>query len=477
MATKISVRLNGRKQVALFLSNSTPFVIEGKVVSKPFYRPTTTIKRTCDYFNIPVPKELDIKTIFKPKTFFDVSVCGKLGADNNKRILDFVEACNAALITHPEFKTAKEVATFVLGGCKEESLNASITFADFLDIVINDQRGKEENPDSNNFQVYITLRNSLKNWGGYNSIISDLKQADFENLSTYLKNRKGKNGKKGANFERMMQCYRAVINAAVSPRYNKVTGCNASNKVVLDKQNPTIRLKQRSNKSFVDIYKEKELEGALTFEQVEAFKNFDLYTIDVKIPSWHNNKKYEYTPQLKDVELWYDILKFMLSVGGIRPVDAIRIKVDNIDFEHNRIIYLPHKENRFANDDKELFKHLVSVPFNTDNLEIINKYAGINANGFLFPCSCNVLDNGKYNYKRINQVELCMNALLKEIGTAIGLSFKPTNYTIRKTSITCNADTEYKALKLAAMEKAAKLAGTSYRYVKETYYKPVNNVY
>ena len=124
------------------------------------------------------------------------------------------------------------------------------------------------------------------------------------------------------------------------------------------------------------------------------------------------------------------------------------MKVENIDFEHNRIIYLPHKEYRFANDDKELSKHLVSVPFNADNLEIINKYAGINANGFLFPCSCNVLDNGKYNYKRINQVELCMNALLKEIGIAIGLSFKPTNYTIRKTSITCNADTEYKTLKL-----------------------------
>lgn len=475
MTTKISVRLNGRKQVALFLSNSTPFVIEGKVVFKPFYKPTTTIKRTCDYFNIPVPKELDIKTIFKPKTFFDVSACGKLGADNNKRIIDFVEACNAALITHSEFKTAKEVATFVLGGCKEESLNASITFAEFLDIVINDQRGKEENPDSNNFQVYITLKNSLKNWGGYNSIISDLKQADFENLSSYLKNRIGKNGKKGANFERMMQCYRAVINAAISPRYNKVTGCGESNKIVFDKKNPANVLKYRSNKTIVELCREKDMEGALNFEQIEAFKNLDLHTLDVKIPSWHNHKKYEYTPKMEDVELWYDIIRFMLFAGGIRPIDAIRMRVEYLDFELNRISYMPRKQNRFANDDRDIKDRATKVPFNSEMLEIINKYIDKSVNGFLFPCTCNIRDNGKHNYKRINQVEYCMNALLKAFGTSIGLSFNPINYHIRKSAITYNADVDYK-LKLASLEKAAKLAGTSLKEVLGTYYKLVNNV-
>jgi len=62
----------------------------------------------------------------------------------------------------------------------------------------------------------IVLKNSLKNWNKYNCQISKLYQSDFDELSTYLKNRTGKNGKKGANWERLMQCYRAVINKAIN---------------------------------------------------------------------------------------------------------------------------------------------------------------------------------------------------------------------------------------------------------------------
>jgi hypothetical protein len=129
----------------------------------------------------------------------------------------------------------------------------------------------------------------------------------------------------------------------------------------------------------------------------------------------------------------------MLSTGGIRPIDAIRISHINFDFDNKQIVYLPAKKNRFGNDDNELSNHLVSVPLNNDNLSLFEKYKDCNANGFLFPCPCNIEEKGRYNYKRINQFEAYMNAVIKGIGKALNLDFVPTNYTMRKTAITYNA--------------------------------------
>ncbi len=271
-----------------------------------------------------------------------------------------------------------------------------------------------------------------------------------------------------------MKCYRAVINAAISPRYNKVTGCNETNCVKLDKQNPKTQFKQRTGKTFVELYNEKKIQGALTFEQVEAFKRINPSTLVVRLETRHNNKTYFYTLDKEKVCLCYDILLFMLSTGGIRPIDAIRISHNNFDFDNNQIVYLPAKKNRFGNDDNELSKHLVSVPLNNDNLGIFEKYKNCDANGFLFPCLCNIKDKGHCNYKRINLFLGYMNKVIQEIGKIIGLKFKPTTYTIRKTAITYNVDKNIQKAKILAIEKAAKLAGTSPKQVEDTYYKLVN---
>lgn len=478
MANNCTIKLNSRGKICLCFKNSTPFVIEGKVINPPYVVLTKGKRETASYLGIDL-NDIQLKTrdIFKAKSYFDRTLCGSVADSNNNKLGKFLDACNYVITANPDkFKTATEIGTFVLGGCKGESLNHTITFAQFLDVIINDQKEKEENPNSNNFQVYITLKNSLKNWGKFNELVSSLHQSDFNELSIYLKNRKGKNGKKGANWERLMQCYKAVINAAISPHYNKVTGCNETNCVKLDKQNPKTQFKQRTGKTLVELYNEKKIQGALTFEQVEAFKRINPSTLVVRLETRHNNKTYFYTLDKEKVCLCYDILLFMLSTGGIRPIDAIRISHNNFDFDNNQIVYLPAKKNRFGNDDNELSKHLVSVPLNNDNLGIFEKYKNCNANGFLFPCPCNIEDKGHYNYKRINQFEAYMNAVIKEIGKTLNLDFVPTNYTMRKTAITYNVDKELESLRNAATLKAARLAGTSTFHVTDTYYKQVNRM-
>ena len=67
-----------------------------------------------------------------------------------------------------------------------------------------------------------------------------------------------------------------------------------------------------------------------------------------------------------------------------------------------------------------------------------------------------------------------MNKVIQEIGKIIGLKFKPTTYTIRKTAIPYNVDMDTQKAKILAIEKAAKLAGTSPKQVEDTYYKLVN---
>jgi len=377
-----------------------------------------------------------------------------------------------SLVTYPKrFKTAKDIALFVLGGCKEEKNNPSITLSDFIDTIIYNEKGKEENPTSMNYQVYETLKNALKDWGKLNNLISELHQSDFEELSTYLKNRTGKNDQKGANWERLLQCYRAVINAAISDKYKKITGCNESNFVKLNKQNPKTQFKQRTGKSLVELYNEKNMTGALTIKQVEMFESINPNELVVEINKGSKDNPKPYTLDTDEVCLCYDILLFMLYTGGMRPMDAIRIRVNNLDLEHNQIIYLPTKKNRFANDDNELKKHLTCVPLNEKAIKIIGKYEPVN--GYVFPCKCNKIDINEY--WPISHYITKMNTVIKVIGKQIGLSFKPTNYTMRKTAITLNVDEISKRAKIIAMEEAAKLAGTSLFQVQDTYYKQVNH--
>lgn len=478
MATKCNIRLNSREQISLCFGNSTPFVIEGKVINKPYVMPTKGIRATENYLGIDLNDvRHDIKKLFKPKSFFDRVVCGSIADTNNKKLGDFLNSCNNAVLTYPDrFKTAKEIGLFVLGGCKDENTNPTITLGEYMNIIIDRQKGKAENPDSMNYQVYKTLKNALKDWEGGNKLnqsISSLYQSDFEKLSKYLKERKGKNGKKGANWERLMQCYRAVINNAINDS-SIITGCTISNAVKLAKNNPTTQYKVRTNKSIVELYNEKNKKGAMTFEQVETFKQIDPTTLCVKIATRHNGKSYEYTLKKEYVDLCYDILLFMLYAVGIRPIDAIRISHKNFDWEHNQLVYLPSKKKRFNNDDNDVTKHIVSIPINEGIIRLFNKYKNTDSNGFLFPCPCNTKSMGEYNYKRINQFEDYMNKVIQTIGVIIGLDFKPTSYTMRKTAITLGVDNDLKKAKIVAIEKIAKLAGTSTMYINDTYYKSVN---
>ncbi len=466
MTKKCSVKLNSRKQISLCYGNSTPFVIEGKVINPPYV--DKAAKKIANYLGVEQTGNCNISEIFKAKTYFNPLCCGNIAHKNNNKLVEFLNLCNGAILVH-NFQTAKEIATFVLGGCKEESLNPSITLSEFVDMVIENEKGKEENPTSMNYQVYKALKNSLKNWNKYNCQISKLYQSDFDELSTYLKNRTGKNGKKGANWERLMQCYRAVINKAIN-QYNKVTGCNESNFIKLNKQNPNTQFKQRTGKTLIELYNEKHLTGAMTKEQTELFKNINPSELIVRMRTRHNGKTYYYTLDTEKVCLCYDILSFMLYTGGTRPIDAIRMKYDNIDLKHNLIVYLPNKKNRFANDDDELTKHITSVPLNESALKIIRKYKPIN--GYIFPCSCNIKDTKDYH--TINKFITYMNAVIKTIGEQIGLDFVPTNYTIRKTAITLNVDEISERAKVIAMQETAKLAGTSLFQVQNTYYKKVN---
>lgn len=473
LVKKCSVKLNSRKQICLCFGNSTPFCIEGKAVD--FTNFSSEERKKLSDLCLPT-----LTQYFHAKTYFDENIPSTLRHKWNLQLSKFVEDCNEALFNFPELQTkkAKDIALFVLGGCKEESLTPSITLGKFIDMVIDCQKEKAANPDSNNFQVYITLKNALTGWEGGNKLnqpIVTLSQSDFDNLSAYLKERKGKNGKKGANWERMMQCYRAVINAAISSQFNKITGCTEKNIVKFSKQNPNTQFKVRTGKSIIELYNKRNNEGAMTFEQVEAFKRIDPTTLCVKMRSTdRNNTKRLNNLATDKVVLCYDILSFMLYAVGIRPIDAIRISHFNFDWEHQQIVYLPAKKKRFDNDDIDVTNHIAAIPMNEGIMRIFEKYKGVEANGFLFPCPCNTKDNGKYNYKRINQFEGYMNAVIKAIGKEIGLNFIPTNYTMRKTAITLGVDNELQKAKLIAMEKVAKLAGTSAYQVSNTYYKSVN---
>ena len=52
MANKCNIRLNGRKQISLYYGNSTPFVLEGKVIMPPYVILTKGVKETANYLGI-----------------------------------------------------------------------------------------------------------------------------------------------------------------------------------------------------------------------------------------------------------------------------------------------------------------------------------------------------------------------------------------------------------------------------------------
>lgn len=440
LVKKCSVKLNSRKQICLCFGNSTPFCIEGKAVDFTNY--SSEERKKLSDLCLPT-----LTQYFHAKTYFDENIPPTLRHKWNLQLSKFVEDCNEALFKFPELQTkkAKEIALFVLGGCKSESLNAKqITLGEFIDIVIERQTNKNLNPESLNFTKYITLKNALKLWDNGSILernISSITQNDLLSFSNFIMTGKG-----GNNHYRLLTLFRAIMGFAIDNTYNINTGCTEDNRIKVTKE-----LKEKTEKATYkndwEASNDTEEKTAITLEQMDMFFNFDISTITIKyIPNPKRINKttglpYECTMGEELKALYFDIAKLELATGG-RPIDIIRLKIDHFDFQKREICYTPKKNLGKRTNNKKWKKGLLHFPFNDMVLSVYNKYKNCNANGYLFPVRPNT-----HNYKNpialygaINHVESFVTKVIRAICNNIGVSFDAIGYTMRKSSITGEVD-------------------------------------
>lgn len=158
-----------------------------------------------------------------------------------------------------------------------------------------------------------------------------------------------------------------------------------------------------------------------------------------------------------------------------RPIDIMKLHWDNLAFntQYKRwtCAYVPSKKKNYSltrrNDNNPLV-----VQFLTPRaLEIIMKYKGKSAGGYVLPFSFNKrkwnFDNSEqYHtyYNQQNRTQGRINRFLHRIGDKFGLPFQLTIYAFRRTAIT-RAITDNQM----PITMIAKVAGTSVGMIERHY--------
>lgn len=398
---KLSIRLNGRKNLSLFYgANVTSANIESVVSLK-------------DY------NKKNFKPISKTNRFYFNS--GKYATHNNAVLEKFFDNCCAIIKDHPDF-TPKDIINKYLG--KDVKKEEEVTFDAFIKEYINTLRYEQE---SSTYKKYITVRNNVATIAPEISRmpIQDIDNDIFIKLGDKMLNSEKK--EYVSKYHETMKFFKATIS-----KYNK-------NDRLLTYQ--WKKYAPASTNSHEHHY----------IKDVSHVLNFDVRTLKTNM-------------KLEKITLYMDIVRF-LYYSISRPIDVITLNTKNLIEGNNNVTYweyTPSKKTERTYKGKTPEK--AKVPVSTKMSEIINKYKDVTGNGYLFPLACNNPDKSKESILALAaKEEGKINKLLKEIGSALNLTYGLTLYDFRKTKIT---DLCKKGFSVGAIAKAA---GTSIQVINKHY--------
>lgn len=451
----VSLKLNGRKQISLFIKGNTASVNLESVLDLGQYEPQhfhkVSIFPTSNGYKADNDTCLVPPSTAKNKTIKHYS---KLNDAINKFVTECVRVLDS-LDDDVYLEKPKQLLNLTSYGTPEQK--QVITFEQWIKRVIDlyKYNNPNNNPEARTYLLFVNVLNKVKAWdnGKYlNTPITKIDNNTFEAFGNWINNEL-----KGRGYANLMKNFKRIIMLAIEN--GDETGCTADNK-------PTFNFKKngaKTSKSNTELYEE-ECANAFTCEQIKRIKTLSLDSVNVL--DRHNKPMTEERKQI-----YLDMIKFAIH-SAMRPVDLIRLTKSSVRKEKDKwyITYMPVKKNRFNNKtDDERKAQLANVPFYGDMKRIYKKYADVSDNDFVFPVNCNVIKGGAYDYARINHEEANINSVLKAIGELLEVDFKVTLYTIRRSAITWLID----VAKMPSIS-VARLSGTSILRIERTYHKDVN---
>lgn len=451
----VSLKLNGRKQISLFIKGNTASVNLESVLDLGQYEPhhfhKVSIVPTSNGYKADNDTCLVPPSTAKNKTIKHYS---KLNDAINKFVTECVRVLDS-LDDDVYLEKPKQLLNLTSYGTPEQK--QVITFEQWIRRVIDlyKYNNPNNNPEARTYLLFVNVLNKVKAWdnGKYlNTPITKIDNNTFEAFGNWINNEL-----KGRGYANLMKNFKRIIMLAIEN--GDETGCTADNK-------PTFNFKKngaKTSKSNTELYEE-ECANAFTCEQIKRIKTLSLDSVNVL--DRHNKPMTEERKQI-----YLDMIKFAIH-SAMRPVDLIRLTKSSVRKEKDKwyITYMPVKKNRFNNKtDDERKAQLANVPFYGDMKRIYKKYADASDNDFVFPVNCNVIKGGAYDYARINHEEANINSVLKAIGGLLEVDFKVTLYTIRRSAITWLID----VAKMPSIS-VARLSGTSILRIERTYHKDVN---
>lgn len=371
----LKIRQNGKKRICLYVSGSTPVVIEPLVElrgTSSFIRDNFGAikgKRTSYY----VGKDTNSK-------------------HNNNQLNNLLEKLEEIVSVNPELTTPKQIVDVYSGKDikpKQEQEEPE-TLNTFLQKRIDFIHDTEK---SSNYKNYVTAKNSIAKVYPELSkkLLKDVSNADMEELKEKLL------AQAPTAFTKTMKIFQAIINKAIEKEKN----CN---KFIWNWKKRQSTKKEQSHQ----------------YINNEVLNN--IFTID--IDSIRGKMSYQ------KCKMYLDIVKLQYHTAS-RPVDTIQFNINNVKGE--TWVYIPAKKANLS-DGQE-----AQAPIKYEAQQIINEYKenANNLNGYIFPVTSNVRkypNNIKRGDER-NKIEREINLLLKKIGEKVGIK-KLTMYDFRKTRIT-----------------------------------------
>lgn len=340
--------------------------------------------------------------------------------ENNQILEDFKQPYSQLCLEHPEL-TARQVAFFFsqskVSNKTDDDNNPASLMENFMEVVIEREKQKQ----GCNFECYEKLLAKCR------KIIPEFNHVKWSDV----------------NYD---FCLRI---AGIFARHTGYRGTAKAFRAILGKaaKDPDVdfSLVRIGDFNFNDYNPHKYEDGikrpdVLTKEQIRDFMCADIANLT---PEWEDRRT---------VELYYDFCTFMFQ-SFFAPCDVIKLKTEHIT-RNNTIIARRKKTHK-----------MVEIPITHNMKGIIDKYAGMSKDGYVFP----IMDDEEeerhvtkdYIFKKFRQK---LNIWLKDVGEELQCDFNLYAYAFRHTAITVALD---HGLPIAYV---ASVAGTSVEMIQKHYY-------
>lgn len=385
---------------------------------------------------------------------------------NNQTLLQLIKKYQSLLNENP-FDSGQELFTYqdnidkgkdpVQEKLRIESPTSEMTLGKWLEIIIDELLNPTRLKPSGSYQGYVKLLHKLEKEGKLiDMTILSINDNSFIQLAKWINAQPPTYKTQGNNFVGIMKMFRATIARAkkarlttyvpdfpymdYSPAFNNITD-NAK-----------------------DILNNGGTVKSLSSEQYDYFIYLDLDLI--KLNGGVHMEPYK--------TLYRDFCVLLYEMKS-RPIDIIKLHWDNIAYDKSTkkftCTYIPAKKKNYGVNGKQTSNPLVIQYLTPKAVEIIMKYKGKSAGGYVFPFSLNkkrwnldIAEEFRTHYNQANKLQGRINRFLHKVGKHLELPFQLTLYAFRRTSIT-QAIIDNKI----PLPIIAKLAGTSVDMIDKHY--------